>query len=94
MSANLQSKWIGPFKVLKRVGKGSYTILTKPNVEYHAHDDQFKINHEDIYLGSSKPLNYYRGSSKDIDWHTDEYEAEKILARRKKRDCTWELKVK
>ena len=94
LSANLQSKWIGPCKVLKRVGKGSYTILTKPNVEHHAHDDQLKIHHEDIYSGSSKPLNYYRGSSKDIDWQTDEYEAEKILAHRKRRDGNWEFKVK
>ncbi len=78
LSSNLQSEWIGPCKVLKRVGKGSYTILTKPNVEHHAHNDQLKIHHEDIYSGSSTNLNFYRGSSKDINWQTDEYEAENI----------------
>jgi hypothetical protein len=94
LSAKLQSKWIGPCNVMKRVGKGSYTILTKPNVEHHAHDDQLKIHHEDISSGNSKPLNHFRGSLKDIDWQKDEYEAEKILDHRKRRDGNWEFKVK
>ncbi len=63
-------------------------------MEHHAHDDQLKTHHKDIYLGSNKPLNYYRGSSKDIDWQTDEYENEKILAHRKRCVSKWEFKVK
>jgi len=94
LSANLQSKWIGPCRILRRVGEGSYIIEVKPGIEHHAHDDQLKKYILDVYAGTSKQFHYYRGSSRDIDWQTDEYEAEKILAHKKRRDGTWVFKVK
>jgi hypothetical protein len=94
LSASLQSKWIGPCKISKRVGEGSYLVEVKPGIEHAAHDDQLRKYVLDEYAGTPKPFFYYRGSSKDIDWQTDEYEAEKILAHRKRRDGTYEFKVK
>ena len=94
LSANLQSKWMGPCKILKRVGEGSYVVEARPGAEHHAHDDQLRKYIVDEYVGTPKPFNYYRGSSRDINWQTDEYEAEKIMAHRKRRDGRWEFKVK
>ena len=34
------------------------------------------------------------GGSRDIDWQTDEYEVEKILGHRRRKDGKWEFKVK
>ena len=69
-------------------------IETKPGVEHHAHDDQMQKYVVDEYAGTSKPFYYYRGSTRDIDWQTGEFEAEKILAHKRGRDGKWLFKVK
>jgi hypothetical protein len=83
-SANLQSKFVGPCEILRRVGQGSYLVRTKPGHTQHAHDDQLQRYQEDIYARGCKQLHYYKGSSRDIDWQTDEYEVEKTLAHQRK----------
>ena len=69
-------------------------IETKPGVGHNAHDDQMQKYVIDEYAGTSKPFYYYRGSTRDIDWQTGEFEAEKILAHKRGRDGKWLFKVK
>ncbi len=78
LTASLQSKWTRPCKISKRVGEGSYLVEVKPVIEHEAHDDQLWKYVLDEYAGTPKPFFYYQGSSKDIDWQMDEYEAEKF----------------
>ena len=86
LSAKLQSKWIRPCVVMKRVGQESYIIRTKLNVEHHAHDDHSKEYKEDIFSDSGKPLYYYEGGSRDIDWQTYEYDVKTILGNQRRKD--------
>ena len=89
--AQLNSKWLGPCKVLERVGQGSYVIEIKPGVSHPAHDDQLVPHITDTYAGKPLPLNYYQKNDTDENWQTDEWEVEKIMNHRCKPDGTYEF---
>ena len=60
----LESWWLGPAKVIQRVGEGSYKVLLKPGVIYDVHRDWLKPYVEDKILGTGVPLFYHQGNSK------------------------------
>ena len=60
----LESWWLGPAKVIQRVGESSYKVLLKPGLIYDVHKDWLKPYVEDHLLGTGVPLFYHKGSSK------------------------------
>jgi hypothetical protein len=57
----LQTSWLGPYKIVARVGEHSFKIQTAPRQEYEVHNDQLKLCHTHPATESSYPLVYRRG---------------------------------
>ena len=57
----LQTSWLGPYKIIARVGEHSFKIQTAPREEYEVHNDQLKLCHTQPAIESLYPLVYRRG---------------------------------
>ena len=60
----MESWWLGPAKVMARVGKASYKVLLKPGMVYGVHRDWMKPYVEDEIMGTGVPLFHHQGTSK------------------------------
>ena len=60
----MDSWWLGPAKVMSRVGEGIYKVLLKPGMVYDVHRDWIKPYIEDTIMGTGVPLFYHQGTTK------------------------------
>lgn len=61
----METWWLGPAKILRRVGASSYQVVHKPGEVWDVHRDFLKPYEHDDFLGTAVPLYYHRGTTKD-----------------------------
>jgi hypothetical protein len=89
----LDSRWIGPGVVKAREGERSYLIEIKPGVTMKAHRSFLKLYTEPKVEGRGVPLFFFKRTEPEEGAMPDEWEAEAILAHRK-RGGEWEFLTK
>ena len=52
--------WLGPYKVVERVGQSSFKVQIRPGIFQDVHLDQIKPYELDEALGIGRPLTYRR----------------------------------
>ena len=88
----VDSRWLGPALVLQRVGLSSYKIRTKEGQILDAHASFMKPHLKDEFSSEPIPMYFHRRTIKDEEAReSDEYEVEKILKHRVKRDGSMEF---
>ena len=60
----LETWWLGPAKVVQRVGASSYQVIHKPGEIWDVHMDSLKAYVEDDLMGTSVPLYFHKGTTK------------------------------
>ena len=88
LTDKLDSKWIGPARVLERLGEDSYNVLLKPNMTFEVHAAHLKpfvtdqppstILEEDLY--------HFLPTHKVLDTTPGEWNVEAIIRHRKGKD--------
>ena len=89
----LDSRWVGPGVVKAREGERSYLIEIKPGMTMKAHRSFLKNYYEPQVAGRGVPLFYFKRTEAEEEAMPDEWEAEAILAHRKK-GGEWEFLTK
>ena len=75
----LDSRWLGPARILKRIGAQSYLIEVKEGVEISAHDSFLKLYFENEMVGEPIPLYYHQRTVIDEDAQPDEWEVDEVI---------------
>ena len=78
----LDTKWLGPNKILARVGEQSYKILIKPGWSRDVHASQLKVFVEDVVEGKHIDLFHFPTTHEEMEAETDEWIVENILQHR------------
>ena len=78
----LDSRWLGPVEVVKRVGNNTYEVRVKPELVIQAHATQLKPWIEDKVSGACVPLFTHRRTVPDPGAQPDEWEVDKVVAHR------------
>ena len=89
----LDSRWIGPGVIKAREGERSYLIEIKPGIITKAHRSFLKLYNEPQVEGRGIPLYFFKRTEPEEGAMPDEWEAEAILAHRKK-GGEWEFLTK
>lgn len=79
----METWWLGPAKVTQRVGKTSYKVLIKPNVEWDCHREWMKPYIPDQVMGTGVPLFYHQGTTKSSGLRDVHDPVKQILKHRK-----------
>ena len=75
----LDSRWLGPVKIVARVGEPSYEIEVKPGLIVGAPRAFLKPYVKEIWNGDPIPLHYHRRTILDEDVLPEEYIVDKII---------------
>ena len=89
--SKLDTWWVGPAKVTRRIGDQSYQVLVKPGVVHDVHMDQLKRYVDDTLEGSRVELFHHSTGYKALETQPDEWSVETISGHRRKKDGTWEF---
>ena len=81
--SKLDTWWVGPVEVVKRVGNLSYQVKIKTGVVQDVHMDQMKPFNWDRLQGPSVPLYHHTTGYQPMATSTDEWEVENILKHRR-----------
>ena len=81
----METKWLGPCKVVMRVGDSSYQVEIKENVIQDVHLDFLKPVVENLASAPKFPLFYFQGLYADAETAPDEFLVEKIVDHRLKK---------
>ena len=87
----LDTAWLGPAKVLGRVGNSTYRVQLKPGRAQEVHLDQLKPHVADSITGQSYELYTHQGGMAPPGAEPEEWEVKDILRHRKGRDGQWEF---
>ena len=87
----MDSRWLGPAKIVAREGEDSYVIEIKPEHLMKSHRTFLKPHFEDVYSGQPVPLFYHRRTVLEDQIEPDEFIVEKIIGHRRKPDGTEEF---
>ena len=79
----LETYWVGPCRVIRRVGEHSYVVETRPGHQIDAHRCQLMAHVEDIYSGRPLALFHYKQAAPELDLAVDEWVVDKIVAHRR-----------
>jgi hypothetical protein len=80
----LDSRWIGPARVIAREAEDSYVIRMHNGEERPVHATQLKNFKEDTQTGACIPLHFHRRTEVEPDVGPEEWEVEKIEGHRYK----------
>ena len=58
--------WVGPFKIIRRVGRDVFILEVKQGETVEAHSDQIKLFHADEILQGGIPLFHHHTDPKDL----------------------------
>ena len=75
----LDTRWVGPVKIVSRVGEHSYTIEVKPGLIIGAVRSFLKPFMEDVWNGDPIPLHFHRRTILDDEALPDEFIVDKIV---------------
>ena len=75
----LDTRWLGPAKVVGREGQRSYVIEVKPGVNMKAHRSFLKIYPYEDMIGEPLPMFYHQRTVSDVEATPDEWVVERIL---------------
>jgi hypothetical protein len=75
----VDSRWLGPCKIISREGERSYTITVKPGKNMSCERSFLKKYVEDVYNTDKVPMYFHRRTVIDDEAHDDEAEVDKIL---------------
>ena len=78
----METWWVGPGRVVARVGESSYKVLHKPGEIWEVHRDWLKPWVMDQLMGTNMPLYYHRGTTKSTVVKEGEEEVKAILKHR------------
>ena len=87
----LNTSWIGPAKVLQRVGRSTYKVQVKPNHALEVHLDQLKRHIPDGITGRTYKLFHHQMTQPPEEAAIDEWNVEAILEHRRGRNGKWEF---
>ena len=87
----LETWWVGPMQVVRRVGDQSYQVEIRPGVMHDVHQDQMKPFVEDRVGGPKVDLYHHVTGYKALETQPDEWDVQKIMRHRRKPDGTWEF---
>ena len=82
----LESWWLGPAKVLKRVGQSSYQVMHKPGEIWDVHIDFLKPYVQDTLLGTGVPLYFHKGTTKSSGLGDTDSDPVKFIRKHKIKD--------
>ena len=63
-ATKLESWWLGPARVVQRIGERSYQVVHKPGEIWEVHRENMKPYVEDEIMGTGVPLYYHQGGTK------------------------------
>ena len=86
----LNTSWIGPGKVIQRIGKDTYKVQIKPSRIMEVHRDQLKRHIPDVITGKTSKLFHHQLTQPPEEAGMDEWNVEAILAHRR-RNGKWEF---
>ena len=92
--SKLDTWWVGPCEVVRRVGSLSYQVMVKPGVLQDVHAQQLKPFVGDKLHGEGLELFHYSTGYKVLDTQPDEWNVETILGHRRKPDGKLEFLTK
>ena len=78
----METWWLGPAKVIQRVGSTSYKVQIKPGVEWDCHREWMKPYVEDTILGRGVPLFYHQGTTRSSGLRETQDPVKQILKHR------------
>jgi len=78
----LQSWWVGPCPIVKRVGEMSYEVEIKPGHVISLHRSQMKQHFDDEFSSEKLEMFHFQPTKEDFDSGMDEWEVEKIFKHR------------
>ena len=87
----LDTCWVGPVKVLKRVGEKSYVVGIKPNRTFDVHASDMKPCYEGEYQNKKLDLFYFPSTHENMGVAIDEWNVKDILQHRTKKDGSVEF---
>ena len=90
----LDTRWIGPCKVISRKGANSYEIQVKENKIMDVNVGDLKRFVKDRFNGNPVPLFYHRRTVTDLEAAPDEGIIDKITGHRVDRDGKYWFRVK
>ena len=90
-TGKLDTRWVGPVKVLKRVGDMSYVVGIKPNKTFDVHASHLKPCYEGEYKDKLLDLYYFPSTHEEMGLAPDEWNVKDILRHRTKPDGTLEF---
>ena len=90
----LDSRWIGPGKIVAREGENSYEVEIKDGITMKAPRSFLKPYTEPKFEGHAVPLYYHRRTESEIDAAPDEWETEAVIAHRVCKDGHLEFLTK
>ena len=90
----LDTRWIGPCKVISRKGANSYEIQVKENLIMDVNVGDLKRFVEDKLNGDPVPLFYHQRTVTNLEASPDEGVVDKILGHRVDKDGKYWFKVK
>ena len=86
----LNMAWLGPAKVLARIGNSTYRVQIKPGRTQEVHLDQIKPHVADSITGRSYDLYHHQGGQEVLGVEPTEWEVKEVLRHRKGRGGQWE----
>ena len=90
-TVKLDTRWVGPVKVLKRVGESSYVVGIKPNKSFDIHASHMKPCYEGEYKDKTLDLHFYPSTHEEMGLASDEWNVKDILRHRTRPDGTPEF---
>ena len=61
----METWWLGPVKILRRMGNMSYQVVHKPGEVWDVHREFLKPYVHDDFMGTTVPLYFHKGTTKD-----------------------------
>ena len=89
----LESYWVGPCRVLDRIGQHSYVIETRDGHAVNVHRCHLKPHHEDPHADAPLKLFHFKQAAYDLDVAVDEWEIERLLSHRRLPNGEYEFLV-
>ena len=87
----LDTVWLGPGKVLERLGNATYRVQLKPNHAQEVHLDQMKPHVADTITGRSYELYTHKRGIAPLGVEPDEWLVQDILGHRRGKNGQWEF---
>ena len=89
----LDTRWLGPGKIISKVGENSYRVRLSNDHITDAHATFLKRHNADTVKGKGLPLYYFQRTAREAPTSPDDWEVDRVVDHRLDRQGRWFFKV-